>query len=148
MIPEVGRPTELNDELFAKIRDCVMQDMNYGQTADTLGIPKDTFYKWTSNNYLDFRKKWEYYEEERLLELAGYNLKKVAVMDTSNAEGKEDPQLLKIQADVAKWTKETLNADRYSKQSKVDHSTKGKEMPQPILHVLLNNDSNKEDSEA
>lgn len=145
---DVGRPTDLTDELFVKIRACAMKHMNLQETADALEIPRDTLYGWSSSNYLDFAKKWEYFQEELLLELAGFNLRKVAVMDTSNAEGKEDPQLLKIQADVAKWTKETLNADRYSKQSKVDHSTKGKEMPQPILHVLLNNDSNKEDSEA
>jgi hypothetical protein len=119
---KAGRPTDLTKELFVKIRTCVLNKMNLQETADCLKIPRDTLYGWSSSNYLDFAKKWEYFQEELLLELAGFNLKKVASMDTAKADGTEDPQLLKIQADVAKWTKETLNSERYNKVAKLEHT--------------------------
>ena len=123
---EVGRPTILDEEVFTKIRDCVFKDMNLQEMADAIGIPRQTVYNWNSTNYLDFRKKVKTFEEEYILSLAGFNIKKVLHLDTASQEGKEDPQLLKIQADVSKWAKEHLENDRYNKASKVDVTSGGK----------------------
>lgn len=113
---EVGRPSELDNQLFGKIKECVFRGMNLGETADAIEVPRHTLYGWSSDNYLDFAKKWRTFEKEYELSLAGFNIRKVLTMDVAKDDGKIDPQLLRIQTDVSLWTEETLNKVERSKR--------------------------------
>lgn len=116
-ITKVGRPTDLTDELFVKIKECVFDGLDIKDTADRLSIPRDTMYGWSFKDYNGFKKKWQTFEQENLLRLAGLNIHKALVMDTTGENDKEDSRLVKIQADVSMWAKETLDKANYSKRT-------------------------------
>lgn len=128
-----GRKTTLSKKLFVQIKNCALEGMNLQTTADTLGIPRDTLYGWSSDNYLDFNKNWKQWEKDYELSLAGTNIKKVLKMNTLGLSEREDHRLLKIQADVSMWVKETLDKDDYSKRTEIDISTV-EERVRSILH--------------
>jgi hypothetical protein len=67
---QLGRPTELSEELFAEIRKLVLVNKNMKETAEILEIPYNTMSKWSSDNFGSFADKWLSYEHERKLEKA------------------------------------------------------------------------------
>lgn len=54
-------------------------------------------------------------------------------------------QAVKLKADNLKWVMSKMKPKKYG--DKVDVTTAGKELPQPLLYALSHNDSNKESSE-
>lgn len=52
-----GRPTNLDDELFLKIEELVLDGKNMAQIAEILDIPYKTMEGWKTRNYEGFRDK-------------------------------------------------------------------------------------------
>lgn len=63
-----GPKTVLNESLFLKIREAVMQKKNGKQIAEYIGVPYTTFCTWRHDNYQMLADKLKEYEHHRALE--------------------------------------------------------------------------------
>jgi len=134
-----GRPTLLDDHLYRKIRDLVLDGLNLRQISESLDIPYHTMRDWDYENYKGFSDKLLSYKHERLLQKAESNLE--VLLDA------EDDRL---KGDMTKFTLESLNKRFYSKRQE-QTGADGKELPTPILmnYVPSNNitEQNKSDDQ-
>ncbi len=101
---------------------------------------------------------------KEMLSKAEKNLDKVLEMTTSNNEGNEIPDLLRIKVDVSKTIVTTLGKNEGYSTRIEQTGADGKDLPTPLLHVLdkeinqkesseeqyelLDNNSNKEDKQV
>jgi hypothetical protein len=128
-----GRPTLLDEHLFRKIKDLVLDGNNLRQISEALEIPYATMRDWEYENYKSFSDKMLSYKHERLLRKAESNLE--VLLDA------EDDRL---KGDMTKFTLESLNKKFYSKRQE-QTGADGKDLPTPILSYVQTDDSNKED---
>lgn len=106
---EVGRPTELNEELFAKIRSLVLEEKNLKEIGIILEIPESTIYHWSSENYCSFADKYLTYEQERKLRKA--TLKLETLIDSEDE---------RVALNASTFIAETLGKDKgYSKRTEL-----------------------------
>jgi hypothetical protein len=106
---QLGRPTELSEELFAEIRRLVLNSKNMKETAEILDIPYNTMSKWSSDNFGSFADKWLLYEQERKLQKAEGRIE-----DLINSKDEK----VSLQASI--FVAETLGKDRgYSKRQEL-----------------------------
>ena len=129
-----GRPSLLDDHLFRKIKELVLDKKNLREISEILEIPYATMRDWEYENYKGFSDRMLAFKHERMLRKAETNIEELM--------SSEDER---VKADVSKFSLETLGKKTYSKrveQSGVD----GKELPQPILYVF-NNDKPQENIE-
>lgn len=115
MIPEVGRPTELDDSLLIKIRERALEGDGLPEMAKNLGLNVDTVYGWHGRNYQGFKDKWLSYNHERLIRKAEIRL------ETSLDSEKED-----IVLKAATFTLENLANAHYNKKQQTDLTSGGK----------------------
>jgi len=124
---EAGRPTDLTDELIKEIKQSILGGRNIKETAiyifenyPNLGEKEkgngvdnyiQKFYNWNCDNYLDMADKVEGWKRDRKLMLAEKKLEDILDFDVS------DKDTIKVQADIAKFTAETLGKKTYSKRS-------------------------------
>ena len=106
-----GRPTELNEELFGKLKEAVLNFKSLGEFAEENGIIPGTVYDWSYKNYLGFADKVELWKMERKLALADVNIEKILKLDPS------DKDFVRPVGDMAKFVKETLDKKNYSKRT-------------------------------
>ena len=106
----------------------------------------ETIWRWIREKP-DFREQYAQATEERteahnelLLELGDEALKEAHGADPK-ASGAV-VQAVKLKADNLKWVMSKMKPKKYG--DKIDHTTAGKELPQPILNVILPNNSNKQ----
>lgn len=123
---EVGRPTELTEECFGKIKKSIIDGNDLKTTANVCGIEINTLYDWTSRNYLNICDKIEGWKRDRKIMLATKNLENYLDMNTNNVVKvgdeeaiKTDVGLEKIKADMTKFTLETLDKENYAKRSEL-----------------------------
>ena len=128
MSNDVGRPTELTDELMLKIRDLVHEGKTIKELSEILDIPYATMRYWSATNYQSFADKLLNYKHERMLKKAEANIE--VIMDN------KDPKLV---LDASKFVAETIGKKNYSKQVNTDLTTNGKELPHPIINVQRDN---------
>lgn len=121
----VGRPTELNDELCLKIRALVLEGKTLEEIAEINEIPFKTLEGWVTRNYHGFADKWRLYRVERRLKVAEDFGDKLMEFDDG------DNQVLKLKHDEAKFVRETLGKETYSKKTESDVTSGGK----PIVMV-------------
>ena len=125
-----GRKTILDDELFTKIKKSILKGNNIEKTAKACKIKEHTFYTWHSDNYLKLADKIELWKVEKennelkeKLDLANDNLKEFLGMDTKNTivtkKGEaiviKDTGLVRVKADMTKFTLETLGKKDFGK---------------------------------
>jgi len=101
-----GRPTLLDDHLYRKIRDLVLDGMNLRQISESLEIPYATMRDWDYENYKGFSDKLLSYKHERLLQKAESNLEMLLDAEDDRLKG-----------DMTKFTLESLNKRFYSKRT-------------------------------
>lgn len=114
---KAGRPTKLDHKLLVKIRHHILEGATLTEVSKELKIPYDTIEGWATRNYNGFRDKLAQYRLERRVgqaERFSDDLMKLLAIDE---EGKVDPRLLKIQQDEAKFLRETLAKELYSKRT-------------------------------
>ena len=106
---EVGRPTELNEELFTKIKGLVLEHYNMKEIASTLEIPYSTMANWVSTNYRNFGDIYLSYEQERKLRKA--TLKIETLIDSEDE---------RVALNASTFIAETLGKDKgYSKRTEL-----------------------------
>lgn len=131
MANDVGRPSQLDDEQFLlKIKELVLEYKTEKEIAEILEVPLSTWNYWKWSNFHSFSDKLLSYRHERILKKAESN---VEVLLESEDE--------RVQADMTKFSLETLGKAIYSKRSELTGKD-GKDLPTPILgNVQLNNSS-------
>ncbi len=123
---EVGRKTDLTEELFRKIKKSILDGNDLRTTAKVCEIPESTLYTWHSDNYLNISDKIEGWKRDYKLKLANQNIVEFLKMSDKNVKqvGEElveyrDTGLTKVKADMSKFVAETLGKDEYSKRSEL-----------------------------
>ena len=119
---EVGRPSDLTDEMFAKIKVAILDGKNLKQIAEESEMSYSTITDWTYRNYRNITDKIEGWKRDRKLILAEKNIEEMLQMNTKNIinnNGKlveqTDVGLVRVKADLSKFTVETLGKKNYSK---------------------------------
>jgi len=119
---QLGRPTELSEELFAEIRKLVLVNKNMKETAEILEIPYNTMSKWSSDNFGSFADKWLVYEQERKLQKAEGKIE--SLIDSKDEK-------VSLQASI--FVAETLGKDRgYSKRQELTGRNAKDLIPVPL----------------
>lgn len=108
---DVGRPTDLTDELLVEIKQLILDGKNLKEIARIKEMPEVTIYKWHENNYLNFYDKVEGWRRDRKLMLANRNIEAILQLDTN------DKDFVKIVSDMSKFVAETLDKKNYSKRT-------------------------------
>lgn len=126
-----GRPTQLTEALFEKLHDAVLEGKSLKQFVKENGVKEDAVYEWSYANYLGFSDKVEGWRRDRKLMLAEKNIDEILEMKTTtrrivgigeDAELVEtdDPQVLRVKADMSKFVAETLGKDKgYAKRNEL-----------------------------
>lgn len=127
---EAGRPTELTDELYLKIRQAIFEGKNYKTIKEELEIPAGTWDTWINKDYNLFRTKLDGWNRDVMLKQAESNLKEIIHLPVST----EDTKLTKIIADTSMFVSETLGKKIYSKRSE-QTGADGKDLPTPIINI-------------
>lgn len=130
---EVGRPTDLTDELVKKIKQCILDGNDLKNTANLCEIDPQKLYNWNCDNYLNIRDKIEGWKRDYKLSLADKNINDILKIGAI-----PDKVTLKVVADMSKFVKETLDKKNYSKQINTDITSGGKELPTPIINLTEN----------
>ena len=105
---EIGRPTELTEELTLKIRKGVLDNKSYIEIQQELDINSNTWDTWVYKDYNGFRANLNNWRKERMIKKAE------KVIDKSM-----DSEAEKIALDAAQFTLETLGKMDYSKRSEL-----------------------------
>lgn len=126
-----GRPSVLNDKLFAKLRIALLKGETYDKFAKDNNIPIATVWKWHYENYRGFSEKADGWKRDRIFALASGNLEEILQLETKVFERRftkddeviekdgEDPALLRIKSDMTKFTLETLGKTFYARRSEL-----------------------------
>lgn len=116
----------LNEEMFKKIKKCIIEGNNLGETAKICGINEDTFYVYHADNYLDLANRIEGWKRDRKLMLANKNIEEFLTMNDyvdkvcgEDLISVKDPAMTRIRADITKFVAETLDKENYSKRSEL-----------------------------
>ena len=71
---ELGRPSLLDEHLFRKIKDLVIEGKNLREVSEALDISYATMRDWEYENYLSFSDKMLSYKHDRMLKKAEANI--------------------------------------------------------------------------
>jgi hypothetical protein len=126
---EAGRPTDLTEELFSKIKQSIIDGNDLRETAKICEIVESTLYTWHSKNYLNIADKIEGWKRDRKIMLAGKNVDEMLVMDS------EDAGKLKVKADITKFVLSTLDKNY---KPKTDITSDGKPIYLPSELITKN----------
>jgi len=135
---EPGPKTMLTEELFGKIKICVLEGKNIRETASFCEIPENTFYDWTARNYLNISDKIEGWQRDRRLRLANITSDTIQTLPVLDENGKVDKELLKIKQKEAEFIRETLGKEIYSKRSELTGKDGGNLVIQTINYADTN----------
>lgn len=124
---EAGRPSKLDNHLFRKIKELVLDGMNLRQIAEILEIPYATMRDWQYENYEGFADNTLAYKHQRMLDTAETEIEVLQ---------KAEDEKVRLQANI--HVSETLGKRYWSKRSEITGKD-GKDLPVPILNVQGNN---------
>jgi transposase len=123
---EAGRPTELTKETLENIKQGILDGKTLKEIAEHSKINEGTLYQWHSKNYSSLADKVEGWKRDRKVNLATSNLEEMLTMSTVNTKeiGDQlireiDTGLVRVKADMTKFTLETLAKETYSKRSEM-----------------------------
>jgi len=127
MADSVGQPTKLTKEVFASIREYIIDGKNLKEIAEIIEIPYSTVTGWTWANQDNISNLIEGWKRDRKLMLANRNIEQFLEMGTKNTKindkGEDyifvDTGLVRVKADMSKFVAETLGRDNYSKRSEL-----------------------------
>lgn len=139
---EVGRPTDLTDELVDKIKQSILAGNDLKTTANIIGKSEDVMYQWNSKNYSGIADKIEGWKRDYKLSLADKNIN-----DILKIGAVADKVTLKVVADMSKFVKETLDKNNYSKKVETDLTSKGEKIL-AINYILPNGDNTETNTET
>lgn len=131
---EVGRPTDLTDELIKKIKQSILDGNDLKRTANICGIDEQKLYNWNYLNYLNISDKIEGWKRDRKLMLAEKNLEAIMCL------GVGDKETMRTVADVSKFVAETLGKQSYSKRNELT-GAEGRDLKIEIVNYANNTDT-------
>lgn len=138
---EVGRPTELTEDLTLKIRKLVLDNVEYLEIMKQFNIADGTWDYWVWKNYQGFRDLLTEWKRERMVKSSEKVMESLVSADDDNIRFKASSFLLETQGKDKGYTKRIENT-----------GLNGKDLiPTPILGNTINvsaNNSDKENSEA
>jgi transcriptional regulator with XRE-family HTH domain len=125
--PTVGRPTDLTEELFEKIKQGILDGLTLRDLAKHCKMSEGTLYQWHSGNYSNLADKIEGWKRDRKLMLAERNIEEMLQMSIKNTGSTptgdtfeyDDTGKLRVKADISKFVAETLGKETYTKRSEV-----------------------------
>lgn len=132
---DVGRPTDLTDELLVEIKQLILDGKNLKEIARIKEMPEVTIYKWHENNYLNFYDKVEGWRRDRKLMLANRNIEAILQLDTN------DKDFVKTVSDMSKFVAETLDKKNYSKRTE-NTGADGKDLIPVLVKFIDSNEDN------
>lgn len=127
---DVGRPTELNDELRLKIKSELIdldERPTMAKISELTGVNYNTVKYWISINYKGFTEFFDGVKRDWKLQKAQENIEEFLTMKTENQmvnkKGEvinfDDAKLKKIKADATFFVAETLGKKNYSKRTEM-----------------------------
>lgn len=132
---DVGRPSDLTDELLIEIKQLTLDGKNLKEIASIKEIPEVTIYKWHEKNYLNFYDKVEGWRRDRKLMLANRNIEAILQLDTN------DKDFVKTVSDMSKFVAETLDKKNYSKRTE-NTGADGKDLIPVLVKFIDGNEDN------
>jgi hypothetical protein len=148
-----GRPSDFTPELGDKI----CEELALGKSMRTVCAPEgmpdmSTVFRWIRKNE-EFRNQYARAKEEAtdamaedMLDIAddGSNDLMTIVKGKTEyeVENKEVTNRSRLRVDTRKWLMSKMKPKKYGEI--LDLRTNGKDIPQPLLHVLHNNDNRKD----
>jgi undecaprenyl pyrophosphate synthase len=111
-----GPDTMLDDKLFRKIKEGVLNGNTLKKIAEDCGISELTLYDWNANNYLKLNDKITAWKREAMFNLGEKNLKDIMEI------GIADKDSLKIVADISKYVTSTLGNKIYKTKNEQENS--------------------------
>ncbi len=152
MHTEIGRPSELTEELTLKIRSRVVEGKLYKDIQRELDISPNTWDTWVYKDYKDFRASLIDWKYEKYIEKAERNLNKIMDLPLEQVVQQGETQIIKTDsalvgqvAKVSMFVAERLNKKKYGPStSLVDKEGN----PIPILATfnVSINDGNQQNS--
>lgn len=121
---EVGRPSELTEELTLKIRALVLDSVPYKDIQEILEIAPGTWDHWVYVDYEGFRGKLNQWKKERIV--------KKAEVEIESLIGYEDKR---VSLNAATFALETLGKENYSKRTETDITTGGKPLTNSLKEL-------------
>lgn len=141
---EIGRPTELTEELTLKIRAGILEGKQYKEIREELGINENTWDTWVYKNYQGFREtlqSWTFEINEK-------RRKRLLAKAENNLEVLLDSEDERVKADMTKFVAKTLGKDEgYTERTEMTGKDGKDLIPKPIMDLtdeLQQNNSNKE----
>jgi len=151
---DVGRPTDLTDELLKQIKECILEGKNLKQTAEKCFENLEEFknltqeekekelanftqkiYNWHYENYLNISDKIEGWKRDRKLILAEITSDTIQTLPIVDENGKLDKELLKIKQKESEFIRETLGKKDYSKRTELTGKDGKDLIVQPINYA-------------
>lgn len=146
----MGRPTDYSPELAAKLCKQLALGNSLRAVCRADDMPDiSTIYDWFIK-YPDFTKQYEKACQDRV-EAQHEDLNEISDEALQYAKTNEiNVQAVmtayKLKADNMKWSMARMKPKKYGDKLDLDHTTNGKDLPTPLLHVL-HNPSNTENIE-
>lgn len=114
-----GRPTEMTDEILAKIKEGIVSGKPLCEMAEPCGLSESTLYDWTYKNYGNFADKLENWKLQAKLKKAEERADEIMALPLEDGEGKIDSAILRTIQKEAEFIRETLAKHIYSKRSEM-----------------------------
>jgi hypothetical protein len=127
-----GRPTDYTSELA----DIICERISLGESMRSIAKDKDmpamsTLFKWLREHETFSEQYTRAKEDESPMVYAD----KITDIADATVLGKIDPNAARVAIDAYKWTAAKLKPKKYG--DKLDHTSGGKELPAPILNVMI-----------
>lgn len=134
---KTGRPSEYTVEIGTAICARIAEGESIRKiVADNTMPSSSTIFRWLLDE--DKKEFWEQYEKARNIQA---ELMFEEILSIADDEEKEVMRS-RLKVDARKWYLSKVLPKKFG--DKLDLTTKDKELPQPILNVVLPNHSNKE----
>jgi len=133
---DIGRPTDYSQEIVSKICSEIAEGKSLRAVCEIEGMPdKSTVFVWL-REHKEFQDQYARATEERTEalseELMDLGDEAVELAQTVDAKASSAVvQAVKLKADNIKWTMSKMKPKKYG--DKIDMTTNGKDIPQPIL---------------
>lgn len=117
---DVGAPTLLTEELTLKIRQQVLEGVNYKVIQSSLDINENTWDTWVYKNYQGFRDTLMEWKKERLIRKAEKLSDEILDAEHIDEKGKLNTDIIRVKQKESEFVRETLGKDvGYSKRNEL-----------------------------
>lgn len=139
---EIGRPSDLTQELTLQIRQLVLDGVMYKTIQESLEISPNTWDAWVYKDYKDFRKNLNSWKRERLLKKSEKLSEQILDIPHLTEEGKTDTDVLRIKQKESEFIRQTLGKEEYSQRQELTGADGGEIKITGIEYITPNGKDN------